>query len=68
MLLRTAAEAHDATSAFLLATTYDPIVLEKLKGADSEPDMVMARTWYQKAADLGSAEASEWLKAADSAR
>jgi hypothetical protein len=59
VLLRIAAEANDATAAFVLATTYDPTVLEKLKGHDSDPDVAIARAWYQKAADLRS---SEWLK------
>jgi TPR repeat protein len=63
-LFRIAAEANDSTAAFVLATTYDPIMLEKLKGHDSEPNVAIARAWYQRAADLGSTEASDWLKTA----
>ncbi|PWU08942.1 MAG: hypothetical protein C5B47_03995 [Verrucomicrobia bacterium] len=51
-VLRLAAEAGDATAALALATTYDPIELKKLKVSDAEPDVAMARTWYQKAKDL----------------
>jgi hypothetical protein len=68
VLLSLAAEANDSTAAFMLATTYDPIVLQKLKNADSCPDIKIASAWYQKAADLGSTEASNWLKAAGSNR
>jgi hypothetical protein len=66
VLLRIAAEANDATAAFVLATTYDPMVLEKFKARDSDPDIKTAQAWYQKASDLGSTEASDWLKAAGS--
>src|SRR5262249_10289837 len=62
VLLRIAAEANDATAAFVLATTYDPRVLEKLKDRDSA-DIKTAQAWYQKASDLGSTEASDWLRA-----
>jgi hypothetical protein len=61
-LLNIAAEANDATAAFVLATTYDPIVLDKVKSRDSEPDFAIARLWYERAAALGSTEALNWLK------
>jgi TPR repeat protein len=54
-LLRSAADAGDATAAFVLATTYDPVELGKLGARDADPDIAMAGAWYQKAKDLGSA-------------
>ena len=53
LVLKRAAEAGDATAAFALATTYDPIELQKLKARDGDSDIAMARAWYQKAKDLG---------------
>jgi hypothetical protein len=55
LLLRSAADAGDATAAFVLATTYDPGELGKLGARDADPDIAMAGAWYQKAKDLGSA-------------
>jgi len=57
LVLKRAAEAGDASAALALGGTYDPIELEKLGEHDSPPDIAMARTWYQKAKDLGSTEA-----------
>jgi TPR repeat protein len=37
--------------------TYDPRVLAELGVLGFVPDASQARAWYQKAADLGSAEA-----------
>ena len=53
-VLRRAAEAGDASAALALATTYDPAELEKLRAHDADPDIAMARAWYEKAKDLGS--------------
>jgi hypothetical protein len=57
LLLRRAAEARDARAAFALASTYDPLVLSKLRVRGFAPDAAAARHWYQKAAELGSREA-----------
>jgi hypothetical protein len=57
LVLKMAAEAGNAPAALALGTTYDPIEFEKLGVHDSTPDVTMARTWYQKAKDLGSTEA-----------
>jgi hypothetical protein len=54
ILLKRAAEAGDASAALVLATTYDPADLEKLQARDADPDIAMARAWYQKAKDLAS--------------
>jgi hypothetical protein len=57
LLLNSAADAGDPTAAFALATTYDPLELEKLGARDADPDVAMAEAWYQKANDLGSTAA-----------
>jgi TPR repeat protein len=54
ILLKRAAEGGDASAALALATTYDPRDLEKLQARDADPDIAMARVWYQKAKDLAS--------------
>ena len=55
LLLERAANAQDATAAFLLAQTYDPAVLGVRDTRSITPDPVMARDWYRKAASFGSA-------------
>ena len=57
LALERAANAGDATAAFVLATTYDPVELGKLGARDADPDIAMAGAWYQKAKDLGSTAA-----------
>jgi hypothetical protein len=59
--LRRAAEAGDARSALMLARTYDPVLLEKLGTYGLAPDVALARLWYQRANELGAAEASDRL-------
>ena len=59
LLLKSAAVSGDATAAFTLATTYDPVELEKLGARDADPDISEARAWYQKAKDLGSTAAPQ---------
>lgn len=61
LLLERAANAQDATAAFLLAQTYDPAVLGTNDTRSIVADPAAARDWYQKAADLGSAEARQRL-------
>jgi hypothetical protein len=54
------AEAGDAAGAFALAETYDPLVLGGLRLREGiKPDLALARTWYEKARDLGSPEARD---------
>jgi hypothetical protein len=61
LLLERAANAQDATAAFLLAQTYDPAVLGVRDTRSITPDPVTARDWYRKAASFGSAAAQQRL-------
>ncbi|MEK9280506.1 MULTISPECIES: hypothetical protein [unclassified Bradyrhizobium] len=61
LLLERAANAQDATAAFLLAQTYDPAVLGTNDTRTIAGDATAARDWYEKAAGLGSAEARQRL-------
>ena len=61
LLLRRAADAQEPTAALLLAQTYDPDVLGTQDVRNINPDIAMARTWYQRAAELGSADAQRRL-------
>jgi TPR repeat protein len=61
LLLERAANAQDATAAFLLAQTYDPAVLGVRDPRSITPDPVMARDWYRKAASFGSTAAQQRL-------
>jgi hypothetical protein len=56
-LLRRAAEAGDVRATLALARTYDPVVLKQLGALGATADIAKARAWYQKASELGSAEA-----------
>ncbi len=61
LLLRRAAEAGNADAALALGASYDPLYLRRAGAIGAAPDPVQARQWYQKAADLGSATASQQL-------
>ena len=61
LLLQRAAEAEEASAALLLAQTYDPAVLGTLDIRSITPDPAAARSWYQKAARLGSLNAQARL-------
>ena len=61
LLLEHAANAQDASAAFLLAQTYDPAVLGVRDTRSITLDPVMARDWYRKAASFGSADAQQRL-------
>jgi hypothetical protein len=61
LLLERAADGQDAGAAFLLAQTYDPDVLGARDARTITPDPAAARAWYQKAAQLGSADAQRRL-------
>jgi TPR repeat protein len=56
-----AAEAGHAGAAVALGGAYDPIALAKLGVVGLGGDVERARTWYQKAESLGSAEATRRL-------
>src|SRR6266446_390109 len=61
LLLERAADAQEASAALLLAQTYDPAVLGTQDMRSITPDPAAARTWYQKAAQLGSLDAKQRL-------
>ena len=61
LLLERAANARNATAAFLLAQTYDPAALGVRDARSTAPDPVMARDWYRTAASFGSADAQQRL-------
>jgi hypothetical protein len=63
LVLGRAVTARDARAALSLAETYDPVVLKRLNVLGFRPDPAQARTWYEKAAGYGSAEASRRLDA-----
>jgi hypothetical protein len=46
----------------MLATTYDPAILRERKVYGFAADVAMARSWYEKAKEFGSAEASRRLE------
>jgi hypothetical protein len=52
-----AAEAGHASAAIALGATYDPNVLAKLGVVGVSADVEKARSWYQKAENLGSPDA-----------
>jgi TPR repeat protein len=60
-LLERAAEARDASAAYMLAQTYDPAVLGTPDLRSITPDPAKARRWYEKAAQFGSTEAHKRL-------
>jgi hypothetical protein len=62
LVLRRAAEGGSAEAAFALAASYDPTLLRKIGIVGAEPDIAKARTWYGKAAALGSTQASRYLE------
>ena len=61
LLLERAAELQNADAALLLAQTYDPDVLGTSDVRNTTPEPAKARAWYQKAAQLGSADAQRRL-------
>jgi hypothetical protein len=62
LMFQRAAEACDVRAAFALGASYDPIMLQKLGVALLDPDIAAARSWYLKAKELGSAEATQELE------
>ena len=62
LVLARAAGAGSAPAALALGATYDPNMME-ISGErrDAPPDPAMARVWYEKAKELGSAEAARRL-------
>jgi hypothetical protein len=61
LLLERAADAQAADAALMLARTYDPEVLGTSDARSVTPDPEEARTWYRRAAELGSQRAQQRL-------
>ena len=61
LLLERAAEAGEASAALMVAQTYDPTVLGAQDARNITADPALARNWYQRAAQLGSADAQRRL-------
>lgn len=68
LLLRRAAEAGSAEAALAVGATFDPVVMQRLGAIGTTPDIVQARQWYQRAAELGSNAALQRLAGLDAAR
>jgi hypothetical protein len=58
---RRAVEAGSGEAALLLGACYDPAFIEKIGAQGIEPDLKEARTWYQRAKQLGVADADAKL-------
>lgn len=61
LLLERAADGQDAGAALMLAQTYDPAVLGTSDVRNITPEPDKAKSWYQRAAQLGSADAQRRL-------
>jgi hypothetical protein len=61
LVLRRAVTTDDAQAALALATTFDPLVFAELGVLGFQPDLAQARTWYERAVQLGSQEAQRRL-------
>jgi hypothetical protein len=62
LFFQRAADADLAEGALALAGTYDPLELDAMGVAGVQPDLAMARRWYEKARELGAREADERLR------
>ncbi len=63
LMLTLVAEAGNAEACVILAGTFDPAVLAKLRAVGVQGDPAKARAWYARAAELGSFEARQRLQA-----
>src|SRR5262249_37153908 len=61
VVFQRAAEAGNAVAGVALGASYDPAVLAGLGARGVDADVNKARSWYQRAKDLGLAEASRRL-------
>ena len=62
LILQRAADAGEADAALTLGSTYDPSILARLGIRSEVANVDLARTWYEKAQEFGSTEASSRLK------
>ncbi len=67
LVLRRAANAGDPQAALSLGSSFDPFVLVELGVLGFAPEPARARAWYQRAKELGSAEAARRLERLSSA-
>jgi hypothetical protein len=63
LVLTLVAEAGNSEASFILAGTFDPTVLAKLRAIGVQGDPAKARAWYARAAEQGSLEARQHLQA-----
>jgi hypothetical protein len=61
LVLRRAVSGDDPQAALALGATFDPLVFGELGVLGFQPDAAQARTWYQRAVQLGSNEAERRL-------
>ena len=61
LLLQRAVAAGSAEAGFILGTTFDPLFIRQMGVVGIKPDIARAREWYKRAAELGSADASQQL-------
>jgi len=59
--LERAAEARDPRGTLMLGATYDPVGLKGMGVVGILPDLEQAHSWYMRAAEFGSREASQRL-------
>jgi hypothetical protein len=65
---RRAAEAGSGEGALALGATYDPRFIAEVGAHGIQPNSVEARSWYERARDLGAAEADARLKGLEAAQ
>jgi TPR repeat protein len=63
LILGRLAETGNGRAAYQLAQTYDPAFLRQVGSIGLTSDIARARSWYEKARDLGFAPATERLQA-----
>jgi TPR repeat protein len=57
-----AAEAGSAEAAYALGTTYDPTFIHDTGAQGIKGDLAVARSWFERARELGSQAAQERLQ------
>jgi hypothetical protein len=62
VVLRRAADAGSARAALALGSTFDPVVFADLGVLGFAPDAAQARSWYERAEQLGSSETAHRME------
>ena len=60
-----AAQIGLAHAALMLAATYDPHELARMRATSVQPNVAEARKWYLRAVELGAPEAAQRLATLD---